>query len=216
MEMDSHASAARRLAGRLNLLPIFFFGFWSVPAKAFWLIVLGVLPWFHPVPAFDSALAWFLCSFLAGPWVLLLPRAFHAPREWESKGQLYRRVGVERFRSIVANGDLVNRFVRARHRNYNVYGPELEKLVPKSIWNEKRHIAYLCWGFVTAYYAYWIGWSAWAVWLAGSNIGANLYPTMLQRYSRARVLRLARLAERQKRSLFQRRPRVDEGSALST
>jgi len=160
-------------------------------------------------------LPWFLGSFLAGPWVLLLPRAFHAPREWESKGQFYRRVGVERFRSIVANGDLVNRFVRARHRNYNVYGPELEKLVPKSIWNEKRHIAYLCWGFVTAYYAASIGWSAWAVWLAGSNIGANLYPTMLQRYSRARVLRLARLAERQKRSLFQARPLGDEGSALS-
>jgi hypothetical protein len=215
-QLGTQASAARRLAGRLNLLPIFFFGFWSVPAKAFWLIVLGVLPWFHDVPAFDSALAWFLCSFLAGPWVLLLPRAFHVPREWESKGEFYRRVGVERFRSIVANGDLVNRFVRARHRNYHVYGPELEKLVPKSIWNEKRHIAYLCWGFVTAYYAASIGWSAWAVWLAGSNIGANLYPTMLQRYSRARVLRLARLAERQKSSLFERRRPVDEGSALST
>jgi hypothetical protein len=215
-QLGTQASAARRLAGRLNLLPIFFFGFWSVPAKAFWLIVLGILPWFHPAPAFDSALAWFLCSFLAGPWVLLLPRAFHVPREWESKGEFYRRVGVERFRSIVANGDLVNRFVRARHRNYHVYGPELEKLVPKSIWNEKRHIAYLCWGFVTAYYAASIGWSAWAVWLAGSNIGANLYPTMLQRYSRARVLRLARLAGRQKSSLFERRRTVDEGSALST
>jgi hypothetical protein len=215
-QLGTQASAARRLAGRLNLLPIFFFGFWSVPAKAFWLIVLGVLPWFRDVPAFDSALAWFLCSLLAGPWVLLLPRAFHVPREWESKGEFYRRVGVERFRSIVANGDLVNRFVRARHRNYHVYGPELEKLVPKSIWNEKRHIAYLCWGFVTAYYAASIGWSAWAVWLAGSNIGANLYPTMLQRYSRARVLRLARLAGRQKRSLFERRRPVDEGSALST
>ena len=113
-------SAARRLAGRLNLLPIFFFGFWSVPAKAFWLIVLGVVPWFQAVPALDSALPWFLCSFLVGPWVLLLPRSFHAPREWESKGEFYRRVGVERFLSIVANGDLVNRFVRARHRHYHV------------------------------------------------------------------------------------------------
>ena len=190
---------ARRLAGRLNLLPIFLFGFWSVPAKAFWLIALGIIPWFHAVPGFDAVLPIFLCSFLAGPWVLLLPASYYEPRAWESKGELYRRVGVERFRSIVANGDLVNRFVRARHRNYNVYGAELDKLLPKSIWNEKRHIAYLCWGFVTAAYAWSIGWHAWAVWLAGSNIGANLYPTMLQRYSRARVLRLARIAERQKR-----------------
>ncbi len=205
---------ARRLAGRLNLLPIAFFGFWSVPAKAFWLIVLGLVPWFHEVPGYDAALPWFLASFLAGPWVLLLPRSFHQPREWESKGQFYRRIGVERFRSIVANGDLVNRFVRARHRNYNVYGPEMEKLVPKSIWNEKRHIAYLCWGMVGAYYAAAIGWSFWAVWLAGSNIGANLYPTFLQRYSRARVLRLAARAKKQRRSLFG--GISGEGGALST
>lgn len=203
----SELSAARRLAGRLNLLPIFFFGFWSVPAKAFWLIALGLIAWPHPVPAFDLVLPWFLCSFLAGPWVLLLPRVYFQSREWESKGEFYRRVGVERFRSIVANGDLVNRFVRARHRDYHVYGPELEKLVPKSIWNERRHIAYLCWGFVTAYYAHAVGWDLWAIWLAGSNIGANLYPMMLQRYSRARVLRLAQIAERQKkRSLFPRAP----------
>jgi hypothetical protein len=87
--------------------------------------------------------------------------------------------------------------------------------VPKSIWNEKRHIAYLCWGFVAAAYAYTIGWPVWALWLAGSNIGANLYPTMLQRYSRARVMRLARLAERQKGSLFGRGRAGASGSVLS-
>ena len=204
---QAEPSAATRLAGRLNYLPIAFFGLWSIPAKLFWLIVLGLVPWFHPVPAFETVLPWFLGAFLAGPWVLLLPRSFHEPREWEAKGQFYRRVGVERFRSIVANGDLVNRFVRARHRNYSVYGPDIERLVPKSIWNEKRHIAYLCWGFVGAWFAYSIGWTLWAIWLAGSNIGANLYPTMLQRYSRARVLRLARLGKGARRSLFGR-PRL--------
>lgn len=191
-------SAARRLAGRLNLLPIVLFGFWSIPAKAFWLIALGILPWSAEVPGFEAALPVFLCSFLTGPWVLLLPPSWFVPREWESRGDLYRRAGIERFRSIVANGDLVNRFVRARHRDYHVYGAELERLVPKSIWNEKRHIAYLCWGFVAAAYALSLGWDAWAVWLAGSNVGANLYPWMLQRYSRARVLRLARIAQRKR------------------
>jgi len=207
MQVDAERirfARARRLAGRLNLLPIFLFGFWSIPAKAFWLIVLGIIPWFEPVPGFAAALPVFLLSFLAGPWVLLLPRSYFEPRPWESDGQLYRRAGVEQFRAIVANGDLVNRFVRARHRDYRVYGPEMEKLVPKSIWNEKRHIAYLCWGFVAAVYAWSIGWHGWAIWLAGANIGANLYPWMLQRYSRARVMRLARIAER--RSLFARKP----------
>lgn len=200
--METQLSPARRLAARLNLLPIFLFGFWSVPAKAFWLIALGILPWFHAAPPAASVLPWFLASFLAGPWVLLLPRSFHLPRDWEARGDLYRRLGVERFRAIVANGDLVNRFVRARHRSYHVYGPELERLVPKSVWNEKRHIAYLCWGFVTAFYAFSIGWTLWAIWLAVSNIGANLYPTMLQRYSRARVLRLSRIGRRRRTDRF--------------
>ena len=195
-ESGQKLATARRLAGRLNLLPIFLFGFWSIPAKLFWLIVLGIIPWAQPTPPLALALTWLLCSFLSGPWVLLLPRSFHEPRSWEAKGSFYRRVGVERFRSIVANGDLVNRFVRARHRDYRVYGPDIERLVPKSIWNEKRHIAYLCWGFVTAGFAWSLGWQMWAIWLAGSNIGANLYPAMLQRYSRARVLRLTRTARR--------------------
>ena len=206
--------AARRLAGRLNFLPIAAFGLWSVPAKAFWLIVLGILPWFHSVPALDAVLPWFAAALLTGPPAFLLPRRFHEPKSWEYRGDFYRRVGVELFRSIVANGDLVNRFVRVRHRSYSVYGPDIERLIPKSIFNERRHIAYLCWGMVTAYYALSIGWTGWAVWLAVTNIGANLYPTMLQRYSRARVMRLAMAAQR-------RRPRgigfaatlASEGSA---
>lgn len=215
------AGYARRLAGRLNYLPIMAFGLWSVPAKAFWLIVLGLVPWFHPVPPVAAVLPWFVGALLAGPWVLLLPRSFHQPRAWERRGVFYRRVGVERFRSIVANGDLVNRFVRARHRSYSVYGPDIEALVPKSIWNEKRHIAYLCWGFVTAWFAWSIGWEAWALWLAVSNVGANLYPTMLQRYSRARVMRLAQLAEKQKRrgrirGFLTGRSGVKEGRAVGT
>lgn len=201
--------AAKRLAGRLNFLPIAAFGLWSIPAKAFWLIMLGIVPWFHPVPGFDAVLPWFVGALLAGPPAFLLPRRFHEPKNWEYRGNFYRRAGVEMFRSIVANGDLVNRFVRARHRSYSVYGPDIERLIPKSIFNERRHIAYLCWGMVTAYYAWSIGWTGWAVWLAGTNIGANLYPTMLQRYSRARVMRLAMTAQR-------RRPRgMGFGAALA-
>ena len=190
------AQAARRLAGRLNYLPIAAFGLWSLPAKAFWLIAIGLVPWFQAVPG-TSALPWLGASLLSGLLIFLVPRGFHVPRAWEYRGALYRRVGVELFRSIVANGDLVNRFVRARHgKAYRVYGPGIEKLVPKSIWNEQRHWAYLCWGFVSAGYAWTLGWESWTVWLAGTNVGANLYPIMLQRYSRARVMRLVKIAER--------------------
>jgi hypothetical protein len=191
--------SARRLAGRLNFLPIAAFGLWSIPAKLFWLIALGIVPWFHPAPPLHSALPWFDGALLSGPPAFLLPRSFHEPRVWEYRGTFYRRMGIERFRSIVANGDLVNRFVRARHGSgYSVYGADIERLIPKSIFNERRHIAYLCWGMASACYAWSIGWSGWACWLAVTNVGANLYPTMLQRYSRARVMRLAAAAQRRR------------------
>ena len=207
--------AAKRLAGRLNYLPIAAFGLWSIPAKGFWLIMLGIVPWFYAVPALDAVLPWFVGALLTGPPAFLLPRWFHEPKRWEYRGTFYRGAGVELFRLIVANGDLVNRFVRARHGSaYSVYGPEIARLVPKSIFNERRHIAYLCWGMVTACYAWSIGWTAWAVWLAGTNIGANLYPTMLQRYSRARVMRLAMAAQRRRpRSLGLGATLASEGAA---
>ncbi len=193
--------AERRLAGRLNLLPIAAFGLWSIPAKLFWLIALGLVPGFHPVPAFEAVLPWFIGALLTGPPAILLPRSFHEPKAWEYRGTFYRRMGVEQFRAIVANGDLVNRSVRSRHGSgYSVYGSDIERLIPKSIFNERRHIAYLCWGMVSAYYAWSIGWAGWAAWLAVTNIGANLYPTMLQRYSRARVMRIASAAQRRRPS----------------
>lgn len=203
-ERDSKGARARaaRLAGRLNYLPIAAFGLWSVPAKAFWLIALGIVPWFHPAPSTTAVLPWFIGALLLGPPFFLLPRSFHEPRAWEYRGDLYRRAGIEHFRSIVANGDLVNRFVRARHGSYSVYGADIERLIPKSIWNEQRHWAYLAWGFATAAYAWAIDWESWAVWLAGTNVGANLYPMMLQRYSRARVLRLARLGRQRRAGPF--------------
>ncbi len=188
---QAQVEAARRLAGRLNYLPIAAFGLWSVPAKLFWLLALGIVPWIEPVPGWRAALPWLAAALLVGAAALLLPRSFHRSRGWERRGTVYRWLGVELFRSIVANGDLVNRFVRARHRRYSVYGADIERLIPKSIWNERRHYAYLLWGFVTAWYALAIGWPAWAGWLAITNVGANLYPAMLQRYSRARVTRVA-------------------------
>jgi hypothetical protein len=189
--------AARRLAGRLNYLPIAAFGLWSVPAKLFWLVALGLVPWFEAGPGWRAALPWCLLAFATGPLILLAPGGFHVPRRWEYRGRVYRAAGVELFRAIVANGDLVNRFVRARTGGgYSVYGADFDKLIPKSIWNEQRHWAYLSWGFVTAFYAHHLGWDGWAAWLSVANVGANLYPIMLQRYSRARVMRLVKVSRR--------------------
>jgi hypothetical protein len=48
-------------------------------------------------------------------------------------------------------------------------------------------------GVVTTVYVLVIGWHVWAVWTAVTNVIGNLYPVLLQRYTRARLVRLPRL-----------------------
>ena len=38
-----------------------------------------------------------------------------------------------------------------------------------------------------------IGWYAWAAWTLATNVVGNLYPVMLQRYTRMRLERIERL-----------------------
>jgi hypothetical protein len=136
--------------------------------------------------------------------VLLLPRSFHEPREWESKGQFYRRVGVERFRSIVANGDLVNRFVRRAHRATTSTGPTSRSWSQVDLEREAPHRLSVL-GLRTAYYAYCDRLAGLGCVAGGLKHRRQPLPDDAAALLRARVLRLARLAERQKSSLFARK-----------
>ena len=42
-------------------------------------------------------------------------------------------------------------------------------------------------GGMSAGFAWAIGWSGWAIYLTAGNVVVNLYPVLLQRYTRARL-----------------------------
>ena len=42
-------------------------------------------------------------------------------------------------------------------------------------------------GGMSAGFAWAIGWTGWAIYLAAGNVVVNLYPVLLQRYTRARI-----------------------------
>ncbi len=53
--------------------------------------------------------------------------------------------------------------------------------------SEKSHLVMLVLGGMSAGFAWAIGWSGWAIYLAAGNVVVNLYPVLLQRYTRARI-----------------------------
>ena len=176
-----------------NLLPFAVMcGGWLGPLLIFWLQVWGPLrPYaaagpLSPAPG-PYALALLLC--FAAAWT---PAGYFRPRGWEVDGRVYHVLGVRAFRSLVPDGDVVNRMRRRRNPDFRVIADRraAAAFVQRTIDSERWHGVLLLPGVVTSAYAWQIGWRGWAAFLGIGNLVVNLYPMLLQRYTRARLHRL--------------------------
>ena len=179
--------ASDRLADRLNYLPIAVFGLWLSPTLFVWMQLFGPLRPFGWPPAV-SPLPWFCAAAAAGLAALFLPHGWYRPRHFEAR--LYKLLGVRQFRRWATNGDAIVRFVRRRHPSYTVHRQQFADALANTRVGEKSHLAFLTFGTVTSVYLLSSGWYGWAAWSIASNIVGNLYPVLLQRYTRARLARL--------------------------
>ncbi|HEU4324171.1 MAG TPA: hypothetical protein VFS21_13555 [Roseiflexaceae bacterium] len=160
---------------------------WGSAVVLFWLQVLGPLrptgaP-AAPLPSAAGALFWFAVCFAPRAF----PPGYFRPRPWEMR--LYERLGVLVFRRFATNGDLINGWVRRHDPAYRILRgrASLHAYVAGTVQGEVGHSVLLLLGLITAVYAARIGWTGWAAYLAGTNILFNLYPILLQRYTRARL-----------------------------
>ncbi|HEX9982930.1 MAG TPA: hypothetical protein VGF69_06685 [Thermoanaerobaculia bacterium] len=55
---------------------------------------------------------------------------------------------------------------------------------------ERGHAVLLVAGILSALFAWRIGWHGWALYLSAGNVVVNVYPILLQRYTRARLQRI--------------------------
>jgi Glycosyl-4,4'-diaponeurosporenoate acyltransferase len=165
-----------------------------VPLLRFWATVWGfVVPAGAPSSDVAPHLVPFLIVCAAGVSTWWLPPAWYRTRAFEQDGRLYELIGVRLFRRLVPNGDWVNAWRRRQNPSFRVvssYDTAIE-LLRRTIVGEKSHIVLFCLAGASAVYALRIGWYGWAVYLAAANGLANLYPILLQRYTRARIHRLA-------------------------
>jgi hypothetical protein len=179
---------AARFAERLNYLPIAVFGLWLAPIVNLWLQLAGPLLPFGRQPPGLPPLPWFAGAVLAGLAVFLIPRRWYGTAGFEPR--LYRRLGILAFRRFATNGDALVRAVRRRHPGYTVHRRDFAKALANTYVGESSHLVCLIFGAVTSAYVVVIGWTGWAAWTIVTNLIANLYPILLQRYTRARLARL--------------------------
>ena len=165
-------------------------GGWLGPLLMFWLYVWGPLRPFHypPDPLAPRATA-FVTAFLLCVAAWWLPHSYFRTRSFEKSGRLYEALGVRLFRWFVPDGDLSNRWQRRRQPNFRIVKNRrlAAAFVQRTEQSEKAHLVLLLMGILSAAFAWQIGWRGWAVYLGAGNVLVNLYPVLLQRYTRARI-----------------------------
>jgi hypothetical protein len=136
----------------------------------------------------------FLVSFFGAQFVVSkLPRSYFEIRPFESDGRLYELLGVRLFRFVVPMGDGINRFVRRFQPDYRIVSEQsIADFEKRTVTAETFHLACLLMTVPSAVYAVVLGWRTFALLLTLPNIVLHLYPVLLQRYTRARILRLRR------------------------
>lgn len=137
-----------------------------------------------------------LLALTIGTW--WLPGLYLRSREWERDGRVYRWVGVRAFRALTPDGDWVNRRRRRVDKNFRVVTSRSDSkaFLARTEASERGHTMFMFAGIVSALYASQIGWNGWALLLTVGNVLVNLYPILLQRYTRGRIQRMLRLDRR--------------------
>jgi Glycosyl-4,4'-diaponeurosporenoate acyltransferase len=130
------------------------------------------------------------------PW--WLPAAYFRIQGFERSGRLYELIGVRAFRHLVPDGDLANRWRRYRQPAFRIITNRAyaAAFVERTKLSEKSHVALLFVGTVTSLFAWHIGWRVCSIYLGVANVLVHVYPVLLQRYTRGRILRVLARARR--------------------
>jgi hypothetical protein len=113
------------------------------------------------------------------------PPGYYRLRPFEIDGRLYRRLGVVTFKWLLFKSrvELLNFSARLSHGRTGLHG--LERGIGEA---ETDHAIALLVMVVLTIYAAMHAWWALVSWLLLANVVANLYPVMLQRHNRARLM----------------------------
>lgn len=175
----------------LNIIPFAIMaGGWLAPMIMFWLYVWGPMrPFDYPSGDLMPEM-WFgvvIIACIALWW--LIPQSYFRVFQFESNGKIYQFLGAKLFRQFVPDGDLANRWERRKNPSHRMIKniESIKAFIIRTEQSERGHIVLLMIGAATAFHAWNIGWQGWALFLSVGNIIVNVYPILLQRYTRSRL-----------------------------
>jgi len=189
---EKEYGAAKKLATKLNTALFTIFALWLALLVLFWARTGGPLRPYDALPFATEPLPWLVASLAGAFAVRLLPEAWFRIGSRDRAMRTYELFGVKIARFVITDGDLVNRIVRRRYPGYRAYAGEasLSARLATGIVGERAHLGFLIFGVGSAACALAGGWHQWAIALTIGNLLVNFYPVLLQRYTRARVLRI--------------------------
>lgn len=130
--------------------------------------------------------AGFVIIALRGMLPPALPNAWLRMRRWEADGRVYQRLGIDTYRkALLASPSGPNAFLKFRGRRSQL--PGLEQFTTQA---EMGHLTLLVVSTVVTAIAVWLGYRRTAIFLAIVNVPWNVYPVLLQRYTRSRLMRI--------------------------
>lgn len=170
-------------------------GGWLGPLVMFWLYVWGPLrPFDYPRGDVAPGLLSFLAVVALSAALWWVPARYFVLRRFERSGALYVALGVLLFRRLVPDGDFANQWRRRREPMFRMIRGrgDVTSFIRRTEESERGHLVLLAFGIASAAFAWHLGWRGWALYLACGNVVVNVYPILLQRYTRSRLVRLLR------------------------
>lgn len=161
------------------------------------IIAVYLIFWSLDAFGFHSPISAFLVNWLAMSWVAFagqavqfsFPSQYYAFKDFEGDGQVYERLGIRLFKSIVRRGPLAIFSPTLRFPKEKTI-PALQYLDQEMRKAEAGHVVIFL--LVLLFVGYYLlrGWFDGAAWMLVFNVIINGYPIMLQRYNRIKLQEL--------------------------
>ncbi len=153
----------------INLTPIAIYGFqFTNPQMIYWVLGLTL-------------------------FVYALPNYFFNYIQLSKNPNFYRNLGIKTIRKYAQEGDLVNRFIRIKYPNYKVIksGKSVKNYIAQTYHFERFHFQLFIIFLVITIYAVIQDYYKWALLITVNNIIFNVYPNLLQQYTRLKLRKIS-------------------------
>jgi hypothetical protein len=168
----------------------------SIGIALFWMLPVGLVA---VVASHEKSStlgqAWFYGWFVLYGLSLMawrLPDRWFRPKRWELEWGLYDALGIRWYKQFMLGGDIANRRIRQEDKTYRVFAnaTTMRDVVKQGKLSERVHVIMFLFALWPALFGAATGWWIYAGVVTAGNVVVNLYPILLQRHTRSRIVRI--------------------------